>query len=189
MNPNVASSAPLRRFHLHPLVHLIYCTDGVQYLTLGFCQIYRRTAAANDGRKFIPRYHPPGRGGEECSGRSFRAWKLSVCLLFLFLLFLFVYYFICLFVHSFFRFIYSFVRSFRWLIFFSRFFVRFVFLSPFPVNQGVLIGMYADQRYKSGDDARKPCPLESVDILGAKKQVRGAPQGWNVTKFSSFRFV
>lgn len=32
-------------------------------------------------------------------------------------------------------------------------------------QQGALIGLYADCRYKSGDDAQKPLPLTSLNII------------------------
>ncbi|CAM9502920.1 unnamed protein product [Ascophyllum nodosum] len=34
--------------------------------------------------------------------------------------------------------------------------------------QGALIGLYADSRYKSGDDSQKPLPLQSLNIIGGE---------------------
>lgn len=43
--------------------------------------------------------------------------------------------------------------------------VDLVLLLP---RQGALVGLYADQRYKSGDDDKKPLPLKSIEIIGGE---------------------
>ena len=35
-------------------------------------------------------------------------------------------------------------------------------------SQGALVGLYADTRYKSGDDDKKELPLQSIDIIGGE---------------------
>eukprot|EP00903_Cladosiphon_okamuranus_P013572 g12642.t1 len=35
--------------------------------------------------------------------------------------------------------------------------------------QGALVGLYADKRYKSGDDDKKDLPLQSIDIIGGEE--------------------
>lgn len=42
--------------------------------------------------------------------------------------------------------------------------------SPFSFlpSQGALVGLYADKRYKSGDDEKKDLPLQSIEIIGGE---------------------
>lgn len=35
-------------------------------------------------------------------------------------------------------------------------------------SQGALVGLYADKRYKSGDDDKKDLPLQSIEIIGGE---------------------
>lgn len=46
-------------------------------------------------------------------------------------------------------------------------------LSLCLLSQGTLIGLYADKRYKSGEDDKKALPLQSIEIIGG--EVYGNP--------------